>query len=294
MYISRLWGKEVQRDREHSACHRRRDRRPYRWRPRPGPVGVRGRRPAGRRSTSSRAACAATPWRSCPACAAGARAAPAAGAAVRARRTLSDRLLPHRPAAAGRERARPPRRVRRAGDRPPRCSPTRCPRSSRSCSSPRVCRASCACRAPAAVRRPAALAAARGALPRLARARGDRRRRATPGAARSSSRTPATRSPSSPPGRLRGVASPRGLLAPVFGGAPVEEVDAPAGLAAAGAPARRSRPSPTRPTPRRWPAACSRTPTTTCPWCGEPHAALPCALCGHDRDRAIGRQEMTA
>ena len=29
-----------------------------------------------------------------------------------------------------------------------------------------------------------------------------------------------------------------------------------------------------------------------CPWCGEPHAALPCALCGHDRNRALARQEI--
>jgi len=35
-------------------------------------------------------------------------------------------------------------------------------------------------------------------------------------------------------------------------------------------------------------------PATPCPWCGEPHAALPCALCGHDRDREMSTQEVAA
>ena len=38
--------------------------------------------------------------------------------------------------------------------------------------------------------------------------------------------------------------------------------------------------------------AASVAPAAPCPWCGEPHAALPCALCGHDRNRALTRQEM--
>jgi hypothetical protein len=95
-------------------------------------------------------------------------------------------------------------------------------------------------------------------------------------------------------GRLRGLADPTGLLATVFGGAPVEEVDAPAGLAgrwrASQAIEAVAYPTDAERMARRLLA----TPSTTCPWCGEPHAALPCALCGHDRDRAIGRQEMMA
>jgi hypothetical protein len=93
-------------------------------------------------------------------------------------------------------------------------------------------------------------------------------------------------------GRVRGLQGPAELLAEVFGGAQIDEVDAPPGLAG------------------RWrvtqaieavaypidAAALARRvlglQAAPCPWCGEPHAALPCALCGHDRNRALTRQEI--
>jgi hypothetical protein len=93
-------------------------------------------------------------------------------------------------------------------------------------------------------------------------------------------------------GRVRGLQGPTELLGEVFGGAQIDEVDAPPGLAG------------------RWrvtqaieavaypidAAAMARRvlglQAVPCPWCGEPHAALPCALCGHDRNRALTRQEV--
>ena len=95
-------------------------------------------------------------------------------------------------------------------------------------------------------------------------------------------------------GRLRGFSDPTGLLSTVFGGAPIEEVDPPAGLAGRWR-ANQAIEAVAYPTDaERMARRLLATPSTTCPWCGEPHAALPCALCGHDRDRAIGRQEMMA
>jgi len=93
-------------------------------------------------------------------------------------------------------------------------------------------------------------------------------------------------------GRVRGVTATTELLTEVFGGARIDVVDAPPGLAG------------------RWrvthaieavayptdAAAMTRRvlglEAAPCPWCGEPHAALPCALCGHDRNRALTRQEI--
>jgi hypothetical protein len=91
---------------------------------------------------------------------------------------------------------------------------------------------------------------------------------------------------------VRGLQGSAELLGEVFGGAQIDEVDAPPGLAG------------------RWrvtqaieavaypidAAAMARRvlglQAAPCPWCGEPHAALPCALCGHDRNRALRRQEV--
>lgn len=95
-------------------------------------------------------------------------------------------------------------------------------------------------------------------------------------------------------GRLRGFADPTALLTTVFGGAPIKEVDGPAGLAgrwrASQAIEAVAYPTDAERMARRLLA----TPSTTCPWCGEPHASLPCALCGHDRDPALEREEMMA
>lgn len=96
-------------------------------------------------------------------------------------------------------------------------------------------------------------------------------------------------------GRVRGVGSPQQLLAEAFGGAPTEEVKAPPGLAGRWRVAQAieavAYPTDAEAMARRVLAL----PATTCPWCGEPHAALPCALCGHDRDREIAtRTEVAA
>jgi hypothetical protein len=91
-------------------------------------------------------------------------------------------------------------------------------------------------------------------------------------------------------GRVRGVGAPAQLLAEAFGGAAVEEVKAPPGLAGRW---RVSQAIEAVAYPTDAEAMAHRVlalPATTCPWCGEPHAALPCALCGHDRDREIPRQ----
>jgi hypothetical protein len=95
-------------------------------------------------------------------------------------------------------------------------------------------------------------------------------------------------------GRLRGVGSPAQLLAEAFGGAPVEEVKAPPGLAGRWRVTQAieavAYPTDVEAMSRRVLAL----PATSCPWCGEPHAALPCALCGHDRDREMSSQEVAA
>lgn len=86
-------------------------------------------------------------------------------------------------------------------------------------------------------------------------------------------------------GRLRGL-DLDALLATTFGGAPVTELDAPASLVARrGTPAVEAVAYPVDPV-----AAARRVlalPTAPCPWCAAPHASVPCALCGHDRDRAL-------
>jgi hypothetical protein len=95
-------------------------------------------------------------------------------------------------------------------------------------------------------------------------------------------------------GRLRGVGSPAQLLAEAFGGAPVEEVKAPPGLAGRWGVTQAieavAYPTDAEAMARRVLAL----PATPCPWCGESHAALPCALCGHDRDREMSTQEVAA
>jgi hypothetical protein len=93
-------------------------------------------------------------------------------------------------------------------------------------------------------------------------------------------------------GRVRGVAAPAGLLAEVFGGARIEEVDAPPGLAGRW---RVTQAIEGVAYPTNAEAMTRRVlglQAAPCPWCGEPHAALPCALCGHDRNRALARQEI--
>jgi hypothetical protein len=95
-------------------------------------------------------------------------------------------------------------------------------------------------------------------------------------------------------GRLRGTESPAQLLSGVFGGAEVDEVQAPRGLAARW---RSSQVVEAVAYPTDADAMARRlmaVPSTSCPWCGARHAALPCVLCGHDRDRAIARQEVPA
>jgi hypothetical protein len=95
-------------------------------------------------------------------------------------------------------------------------------------------------------------------------------------------------------GRVRGVAAPEVLMGHVFGGAPIEVVDSPPGLAgrwrATQAIEAVAYPTDADAMIRRVLAI----PTAPCPWCGEPHATLPCALCGHDRDRALVGQEVLA
>ena len=94
-------------------------------------------------------------------------------------------------------------------------------------------------------------------------------------------------------GRVRGVGAPV-LLAEAFGGAEIVEVKAPPGLTgrwrAGQALEAVAYPTDAEAMARRVLAI----PATTCPWCGEPHAALPCALCGHDRDREMARQGVAA
>jgi hypothetical protein len=93
-------------------------------------------------------------------------------------------------------------------------------------------------------------------------------------------------------GRVRGVAAPLELLAEVFGGAQVDEVDAPPGLAGRW---RVTQAIEAVAYPTNAEAMARRVlglQAAPCPWCGEPHAALPCALCGHDRNRALARQEI--
>ena len=88
-------------------------------------------------------------------------------------------------------------------------------------------------------------------------------------------------------GRLRGIGSPEQLLVEAFGGAALQEVKAPPGLAGrwrvSQAVEAVAYPTDAEAMARRVLAL----PATACPWCGEPHAALPCALCGHDRDREL-------
>jgi hypothetical protein len=95
-------------------------------------------------------------------------------------------------------------------------------------------------------------------------------------------------------GRVRGVGAPAQLLAEAFGAAQTTEVKAPPGLASRWRVSQAieavAYPTDAEAMARRVLAL----PATTCPWCGEPHAALPCALCGHDRDREMTRQEVAA
>jgi len=96
-------------------------------------------------------------------------------------------------------------------------------------------------------------------------------------------------------GRVRGIAAPGQLLGEVFGGATVDEVAAPPGLAGRWRVTQAieavAYPTDAEAMARRVFALAA----APCPWCGEPHAALPCALCGHDRNRAISaRQEVVA
>jgi hypothetical protein len=95
-------------------------------------------------------------------------------------------------------------------------------------------------------------------------------------------------------GRVRRVPAAPELFGAVFGGAAVEEVAAPPGLAGRWR-VTQAMEAVAYPTDA---AAMTRRvlalPAAPCPWCGEPHAALPCALCGHDRNRAIVRQEVAA
>jgi hypothetical protein len=91
-------------------------------------------------------------------------------------------------------------------------------------------------------------------------------------------------------GRVRGVGAAAQLLAEAFGGAEIAEVKAPPGLAGRW---RVTQAIEAVAYPTDAEAMAHRVlalPATACPWCGEPHAALPCALCGHDRDREITRQ----
>jgi hypothetical protein len=92
-------------------------------------------------------------------------------------------------------------------------------------------------------------------------------------------------------GHVRGVSAPE-LLGAVFGGAVISETPAPSGLAGhwRTTQAIEAVAYPTDPEAMARRVLSLR--ATPCPWCGEPHAALPCALCGHDRDRAI--QEVAA
>jgi hypothetical protein len=93
-------------------------------------------------------------------------------------------------------------------------------------------------------------------------------------------------------GRLRGLGAPEQLLAEAFGGAAVQEVKAPPGLAGRWRVTQAieavAYPTDAEAMARRVLAL----PATTCPWCGESHAALPCALCGHDRDREITTRQV--
>jgi hypothetical protein len=90
-------------------------------------------------------------------------------------------------------------------------------------------------------------------------------------------------------GRVRRVPAATELFAEVFGGATIDEVAAPPGLAGRWR-VTQAMEAVAYPTDA---AAMTRRvlalPAAPCPWCGEPHAALPCALCGHDRNRAIVR-----
>jgi hypothetical protein len=93
-------------------------------------------------------------------------------------------------------------------------------------------------------------------------------------------------------GRVRGVTAATELLTEVFGGAHIDEVPAPPGLAGRWRVTQAIE-AVAYPTDA---AAMTRRvlglEAAPCPWCGEPHAALPCALCGHDRNRALTRQEI--
>jgi hypothetical protein len=93
-------------------------------------------------------------------------------------------------------------------------------------------------------------------------------------------------------GRVRGVGAATEMLTEVFGGARIDVVEAPPGLAGRWRVTQAIE-AVAYPTDA---AAMTRRvlglEAAPCPWCGEPHAALPCALCGHDRNRALTRQEI--
>jgi hypothetical protein len=95
-------------------------------------------------------------------------------------------------------------------------------------------------------------------------------------------------------GRVRGVPPAKQLLAEVFGGATIDEVAPPPGLASRWRVTQAieavAYPTDAEAMTRRVLALAA----APCTWCGEPHATLPCALCGHDRDRALEGQEVAA
>ena len=74
---------------------------------------------------------------------------------------------------------------------------------------------------------------------------------------------------------MRGVAAPLELLAEVFGGAQIDEVDAPPGLAGRWRVTQAieavAYPTDAEAMTRR----VLGLQAAPCPWCGEPHAALP-------------------
>lgn len=94
-------------------------------------------------------------------------------------------------------------------------------------------------------------------------------------------------------GRVRGAAG-REIFETAFDGAELDEMEAPAGLAghwrATQAIEAVAYPTDAEAMARRVLSLSA----AHCPWCGELHAALPCSLCGHDRDRALSRQSIAA
>ena len=233
------------------------------------------------------------PWRSCPPAGWSPRCA-GCTCWVRARRPLPHRLLPDRSLAAGGERARPPGGIGRAG-RAVRGAAGRRHAGARAGAARR--RGGAGRAAPAApqavLQRAPALAASRRALPRVARARAGRRLAAPPGRRADAARRRRRRGrgrrrrPRARRRRRRASCWPRSSA-----GRRSSEVDAPPGLAGRW---RVTQAIEAVAYPTDAEAMARRVlglQAAPCPWCGEPHAALPCALCGHDRNRALTRQEI--